>query len=149
MEQKQLLEILKFIHLQVQELLQLSCAGNSAGSNTVDYLVVAGGGLVQQDNWWWWRVVVTENLQISSASGCSFTGPSPLGGGVFSFTWNSNSFSNTTGAGGAKGSTLSPGLLAEQMVVKFNFFQQLHQLVVVEGNNHSSCSCIWKSWRIW
>ena len=39
-----LLEIIEFIHLQDQELLQLSCAGNAAGSNTVDYLVVAGGG---------------------------------------------------------------------------------------------------------
>ena len=38
------MEIVKFIHLQDQELLQLSCAGNAAGSNTVDYIVVAGGG---------------------------------------------------------------------------------------------------------
>ena len=44
MEQLQLVEIIKFIHLQDQELLQCSCAGNALGSNTVDYLVVAGGG---------------------------------------------------------------------------------------------------------
>ena len=36
-------EILKFIHLQDQELLQYLAAGNSA-NNVVDYLVVAGGG---------------------------------------------------------------------------------------------------------
>ena len=36
----------------------VSCAGNAAGSNTVDYLVVAGGGgagQVEELLWRWWR----------------------------------------------------------------------------------------------
>ena len=37
-------EIIKFILLQDLELLQFVHVGNAAGSNTVDYLVVAGGG---------------------------------------------------------------------------------------------------------
>jgi hypothetical protein len=39
-----LMEILKYILLQVQELLQFVQLGNPLGSTTVDYLVVAGGG---------------------------------------------------------------------------------------------------------
>jgi hypothetical protein len=42
-EQLLAVEITKFIHLQVQELLQFQC-WKSFGSNSVDYLVVAGGG---------------------------------------------------------------------------------------------------------
>ena len=55
-----LVVILKFIHLQVQEHFYSNCAGhNAAGSNTVDYLVVAGGGGGGSgDNggggWSWW-----------------------------------------------------------------------------------------------
>ena len=38
------MEILKFIHLQDQELLQSLVQVIAAGSNSVDYLVIAGGG---------------------------------------------------------------------------------------------------------
>ena len=61
MEQLQpFVQILKFIHLQVQEHFVFLNAGNAVGSNTVDYLVVAGGGGGGGTNgrrrWWWsWR----------------------------------------------------------------------------------------------
>jgi hypothetical protein len=50
-------EITKFIHLQQMVVFQFH-AGNPAGSDTVDYLVVAGGGgggLVVAGRWWWSR----------------------------------------------------------------------------------------------
>ena len=47
-ESQQFVQILKFILLQVQAHFTVSnAAGNAAGSNTIDYLVVAGGA-----SWW-------------------------------------------------------------------------------------------------
>jgi hypothetical protein len=134
--------IIKFILLQDQELLQCTSAGNPAGSTTVDYMVAGGGGgggTNKKYFRWRWQLEDLEKDSGLNASGCYTASPLSL---CFSFTSNSNRLSNrTVGAGGngiAQGAPMCVVEVANQ--VQIQFFQQLHQQVVVavdgsEGHN--------------
>ena len=77
----------------------VSSAGNSAGSNTVDYLVIAGGG---GGGWDAAGGGGAGGYRFSdgTASGCFSAGPSPLGASALPVS--ATTFPITVGAGGAK-----------------------------------------------
>jgi hypothetical protein len=79
-------------------------AGNAAGSNTVDYLVVAGGG---GGGHWYGAGAGAGGYRFSdgTASGSYAAGPSPLGASAAPVT--ASSFPITVGGGGT-GGTYSP-----------------------------------------
>jgi hypothetical protein len=102
-----------------------------AGSNNVDYLVVAGGGggggsiactkVVEVE-----EQVVLEN-QINP-SGDPWTA-SPLGNPTSVYQFNLTTYPITVGAGGAGGTWTAPVL---EVMDQIQFLVQLHQQVVVE-----------------
>ena len=82
----------------------VSCAGNSAGSNTVDYLVVAGGGgggggATPSGTGSAGGGAGGYRFSNGTASGCYTAGPAPLGASAISVT--ASGFPITVGAGGA------------------------------------------------
>ena len=82
--------------------------GNSAGSNTVDYLVVAAGG---GGGKWYGGGAGAGGYRFSdgTASGCYSAGPSPLGASALPVT--ATGFPITVGSGGT-GSSISPNVRA-------------------------------------
>jgi hypothetical protein len=88
----------------------VSCGGNAAGSNTVDYLVVAGGGAgatIASNNTGKGGGGGAGGYRESSgaASGCYTV--SPLGSGVSALPVSATAFPITVGAGGAIAPTSS------------------------------------------
>ena len=87
----------------------VSCAGNGAGSNTVDYLVIAGGAGASGD-----RAggggAGGYRFSDGTASGCYTAGPSPLGASALPVT--AQGYPIVVGGGGAgtgPGSDANPG----------------------------------------
>ena len=87
----------------------VSCAGNSSGSNTVDYLVVAGGGGgASGAGGAGGGGAGGYRFSNGTASGCYSAGPSPLGATGLSVT--AQTYPISVGAGGRAGSNSpSPG----------------------------------------
>ena len=85
--------------------LAVSCAGNSAGSNTVDYLVIGGGGGGGE---YYGAGGGAGGARMSSgaASGCYTVGP--LGSGVSALAVPVTSYPITVGGGGAGGTSGTP-----------------------------------------
>jgi len=83
----------------------VSCAGNSQGSNTVDYLVIAGGGGAA---YYYGGGGGSGGYRFSNgtASGCYTAGPSPLGASALPVS--AQSYSIAIGAGGASTPTSAP-----------------------------------------
>jgi hypothetical protein len=83
----------------------VTCAGNSQGSNTVDYLVVAGGG---GGGYFYGGGGGAGGARMSSgaASGCYTVGP--LGSGVSALPVTASPFPVTVGAGGGGAQTGTP-----------------------------------------
>jgi hypothetical protein len=76
----------------------VSCGGNSAGSNTVDYLVVAGGGGASGDRGGGGGAG-GYRFSNGTASGCYTAGPSPLG--ATALPVSAQGYPITVGAGGS------------------------------------------------
>ena len=84
----------------------VSCAGNAAGSNTVDYLVIAGGGAGGGHGGDGATVgggggAGGYRFSNGTASGCYTAGPAPLGASALSVT--ATGFPITVGGGGTSG----------------------------------------------
>jgi hypothetical protein len=101
--------ITKFIHLQVMVLLLYLVAGNPAGSDTVDYLVVAGGGGSVHDRGGGGGAGGYRESS-GAASGCYTR--SPLGACVSALPISATTYPVTVGGGGVSDLTppFNPGL---------------------------------------
>ena len=83
----------------------VSCAGNSAGSNTVDYLVIAGGGAAPGDRGGGGGAG-GYRFSNGTASGCYTAGPGPLGASALPVA--ATAYPITVGAGGAVSGATPP-----------------------------------------
>ena len=83
----------------------VSCAGNSSGSNTVDYLVIAGGGAAPGDRGGGGGAG-GYRFSNGTASGCYTAGPSPLGASALPVS--AQGYPITVGAGGAVSGSTPP-----------------------------------------
>ena len=89
----------------------VSCAGNSSGSNTVDYLVVAGGGGGSWAGSGAGGGGGAGGFRASSgtASGCYTAGPSPLTSPVSALPVCAQTYPITVGGGGPGSPSTPPG----------------------------------------
>ena len=88
----------------------VSCAGNSSGSNTADFLVVAGGGGSHNGGSGSSGGGGAGGFRASSgtASGCYTAGPGPLTSPVSALTLSKQAYPITVGGGGSAGPASSP-----------------------------------------
>ena len=84
----------------------VTCGGNSAGSNTVDYLVIAGGGAAPGDRGGGGGAG-GYRFSDGTASGCYTAGPGPLGASALPVS--AQGYPITVGAGGTVSSATPPG----------------------------------------
>jgi len=83
----------------------VSCAGNSSGSNTVDYMVVAGGGGgggAKENRGAGGGGAGGWRASSGAASGCYTAGPGPLTSPVSALPVTATGYPITVGAGGSK-----------------------------------------------
>jgi len=89
----------------------VSCAGNGAGSNTVDYLVIAGGAGASGDRGGGGGAG-GYLFSDGTASGCYSAGPAPLSASALPVSASPGSYPIVVGGGGARtpsGSDAGPG----------------------------------------
>ena len=95
----------------------VTCAGNSSGSTTVDYLIIAGGGGggagCVNSNWGGGGGGAGgTRFSNGTASGCYTAGPAPLGASALPVS--ATAYPITVGGGGAAGTTSAPKVRGTQ-----------------------------------